>query len=72
MVYVVFIYHLSTYNSHCVPQVSDAREETEEQRQIAAQMKKRTQRLQSEMNDLKILLEEQSARNSLLEKKQRK
>ncbi|KAF2362553.1 hypothetical protein FHG87_006689 [Trinorchestia longiramus] len=52
--------------------INDAREETEEQRQVAGQLKKRTQRLQAEMNDLKILLEEQSARNSLLEKKQRK
>merc|ERR1711942_141928 len=35
-------------------------------------MKKKSQRLTAEMNDLKILLEEQSSRNNLLEKKQRK
>lgn len=54
------------------PQVADAYEETDEQRQVVAQMKRKCQRLQAEMNDLKILLEEQTSRNNLLEKKQRK
>merc|ERR1712008_14089 len=52
--------------------VGDANEEADEQRQVVGQMKKKTQRLTAEMNDLKILLEEQSSRNNLLEKKQRK
>merc|ERR1711915_448689 len=52
--------------------VADAYEETDEQRQIVAQLKRKCQRLQAEMNDLKILLEEQTSRNNLLEKKQRK
>merc|ERR1711874_731186 len=52
--------------------VSDANEEADEQRQVVAQMKKKSQRLTAEMNDLKILLQEQSSRNNLLEKKQRK
>ncbi|XP_063604341.1 titin-like isoform X2 [Penaeus indicus] len=52
--------------------VADAYEETDEQRQVVAQMKRKCQRLQAEMNDLKILLEEQTSRNNLLEKKQRK
>ncbi|KAK7082070.1 Myosin tail [Halocaridina rubra] len=52
--------------------VADAYEETDEQRQVVAQMKRKSQRLQAEMNDLKILLEEQTSRNNLLEKKQRK
>ena len=53
-------------------QVSDAYEETDEQRHIVSQFKKKCQRLQAEMNDIKILLEEQTSRNNLLEKKQRK
>ncbi|XP_068248759.1 uncharacterized protein [Palaemon carinicauda] len=52
--------------------VADAYEETDEQRQVVAQLKRKCQRLQAEMNDLKILLEEQTSRNNLLEKKQRK
>ncbi|XP_064118350.1 unconventional myosin-XVIIIa-like isoform X2 [Macrobrachium nipponense] len=52
--------------------VGDAYEETDEQRQVVAQLKRKCQRLQAEMNDLKILLEEQTSRNNLLEKKQRK
>ena len=36
------------------------------------QWKRKVQKLQAEMNDLRLLLEEQSSRNNLLEKKQRK
>lgn len=52
--------------------MTDAYEEVEEQRQVAGQWKRKVQKLQSEMNDLRLLLEEQSSRNNLLEKKQRK
>ena len=37
-----------------------------------AQWKRKTQKAQGEMNDTKLLLEEQTSRNTLLEKKQRK
>ncbi|KAK6620967.1 hypothetical protein RUM43_011270 [Polyplax serrata] len=52
--------------------LSDAYEEVDEQRQVAGQWKRKVQKLQSEMNDLRLLLEVQSSRNNLLEKKQRK
>lgn len=53
-------------------QLTDAYEEVEEQRQVVGQWKRKVQKLNGEMNDLKLLLEEQSGRNNLLEKKQRK
>lgn len=53
-------------------QLNDAYEEVDEQRQVVAQWKRKTQKVQGEMNDLKLLLEEQNSRNILLEKKQRK
>lgn len=52
--------------------LSDAFEEVEEQRQIVGQWKRKSQKLSSEMNDLRMLLDEQNGRNNLLEKKQRK
>ncbi|KAK0175999.1 hypothetical protein PV328_000180 [Microctonus aethiopoides] len=52
--------------------LADAYEEVEEQRQVVAQWKRRVQKLNGEMHDLRLLLEEQTARNNLLEKKQRK
>ncbi|KAK4326608.1 hypothetical protein Pmani_002860 [Petrolisthes manimaculis] len=64
--------HLLLLKKQLEKKVADAYEETEEQRQVVAQMKRKSQRLQAEMNDLKILLEEQTSRNNLLEKKQRK
>lgn len=54
------------------PQLADAYEEVEEQRQVVGQWKRRVQKLNGEMHDLRLLLEEQTARNNLLEKKQRK
>lgn len=39
---------------------------------MVGQWKRKVQKLNGEMNDLRHLLEEQSARNNLLEKKQRK
>ncbi|XP_063988218.1 unconventional myosin-XVIIIa isoform X6 [Diachasmimorpha longicaudata] len=52
--------------------LGDAYEEVEEQRQVVGQWKRRVQKLNGEMHDLRLLLEEQTARNNLLEKKQRK
>ncbi|XP_033363220.1 unconventional myosin-XVIIIa-like [Bombus vosnesenskii] len=51
--------------------LADAYEEVEEQRQVVGQWKRRVQSLNGEIHDLR-LLEEQTARNNLLEKKQRK
>lgn len=39
---------------------------------MVGQWKRKVQKLNGEMNDLRLLLEEQSGRNNLLEKKQRK
>jgi myosin-18 len=52
--------------------LNDAYEEVDEQRQLVAQWKRKTQKVNGEMNDIKLLLEEQTTRNALLEKKQRK
>jgi myosin-18 len=52
--------------------LADAYEEVEEQRQVVGQWKKKAQKMTNEMNDLRMLLEEQNSRNNLLEKRQRK
>lgn len=52
--------------------LADAYEEVEEQRQVVGQWKRKVQKLSSETSDLRLLLENQSSRNNLLEKKQRK
>lgn len=52
--------------------LADAYEEVEEQRQVVGQWKRKTQKLSNEMNDLRMLLDEQNGRNNLLEKRQRK
>lgn len=52
--------------------LADAYEEVEEQRQVVGQWKRRVQKLNDEMHDLRLLLEEQTARNNIPEKKQRK
>merc|ERR1719429_845871 len=52
--------------------LNDAYEEVDEQRQVVAQWKRKTQKIQGEMNDTQLHLEEQASRNSMLEKKQRK
>ncbi|CAG7833673.1 unnamed protein product [Allacma fusca] len=51
---------------------SDAWEEAEEQRQVVAQLKRRIQKLSSELSDVRCLLQEETSRSSLLEKKQRR
>lgn len=53
-------------------QLTDAYEDVDEQRQVVGQWKRKVQKLNNETNDLRLLLEEQTARNNLLEKKQRK
>lgn len=52
--------------------LNDAYEEVEEQRQVVAQWKRKAGRLADELNDTRLLHEEQANRNALLEKKQRK
>lgn len=53
-------------------QCSDAWEESEEQKQIVAQLKRRIQKLSSELSDVRCLHQEESSRCSLLDKKQRR
>ena len=53
-------------------QLNDAYEEVDEQRQVVAQWKRKTAKVQGEQNDLRMLLEEQTSRNALLEKRARK
>lgn len=52
--------------------LSEALDEADRMRQTVGQWKRKVQRLNAEMNDLKIMLDEQTARNETLEKKQRK
>ena len=52
--------------------LSDAYEEVDEQRQVVAQWKRKSQRLAAELNDSRLLYEEKTNRNNILEKKQRK
>lgn len=52
--------------------LAEAIEEAEEHKQSVNQWKRKVQRITSEVNDIKLLLEEQTSRNALLEKKQRK
>ncbi|KAJ6636272.1 Unconventional myosin-XVIIIa [Pseudolycoriella hygida] len=52
--------------------LADAYEEVEEQRQVVGQWKRKSQKFSVEMNDLRLLLEEQNSRNTSLEKRQRK
>lgn len=56
---------------HFVLQLADAYEEAEEQRQVVSQWKCRVQKVNGEMHDLRLTLEEQTDRNNVLEKKQR-
>lgn len=52
--------------------LNDAYEEVEEQRQVVAQWKRKSQRLAAELSDTRLLHEDQTNRNAVLEKKQRK
>lgn len=53
-------------------QLTEEKDEKEEMHRQALNMKKKTSRVQSEMEDLKLLLEEEQSRNAELEKKQRR
>merc|ERR1719145_241108 len=63
---------LATVKKQLEKKLNDAYEEVEDQRQVVAQWKRKVQKLQAEMNDTRLHLEEQASRNTLLEKKQRK
>ena len=56
----------------CFFQLHEAVEEAEEQRRQVQVAKKKAQRLTAEMQDTKLHLEEQMARNNELERKQRR
>lgn len=53
-------------------QLTEEKDEKEELHRQTLNMKKKTSRVQSEMEDLKLLLEEEQSRNAELEKKQRR
>lgn len=53
-------------------QLTDVNAENEEMHRHSSNMKKKTARIQAEMEDLKLLLEEEQSRNAELEKKQRR
>ena len=63
---------LATVKKQLEKKLNDAYEEVEDQRQVVAQWKRKVQKIQAEMNDTRLHLEEQASRNTLLEKKQRK
>ncbi|XP_041972236.1 unconventional myosin-XVIIIa isoform X4 [Aricia agestis] len=63
---------LVTVKKQLEKKVQDAYEEVEEQRAVAAQWKRKLQKLTNDMADLRSLLDEQTCRNNLLEKRQRK
>ena len=67
--HVLTCQHLFVY---CNLQLHEAVEEAEEQRRQVQLGKKKTQRLTAEMQDIKLHLEEQMARNNELERKQRR
>merc|ERR1712115_653878 len=63
---------MATVKKQLDKKLNDAYEEVEDQRQVVAQWKRKVQKLQAEMIDTRLHLEEQASRNTLLEKKQRK
>ncbi|XP_052751859.1 unconventional myosin-XVIIIa [Galleria mellonella] len=63
---------LVTVKKQLEKKVQDAYEEVEEQRAVAAQWKRKLQKMTNDMADLRSLLDEQTCRNNLLEKRQRK
>ena len=63
---------LASVKKQLEKKLNDAYEEVEDQRQVVAQWKRKVQKLQAEMNDTRLHLEEQASRNTMLEKKQRK
>ena len=71
-IFTYFIGISVTCVSRYLFQLNDAYEEVDEQRQVVSKWKQKTQKVNGELNDTKLLLEEQTSRNVLLEKKQRK
>ena len=55
-----------------VPQLADSEAEVEEVNRSVTQLRKKTVKQGQELNDLKLHLESQQARNEELEKRQRK
>ena len=53
-------------------QLADSEAEVDDLRRNLTQVRKKASKFSSELNDLKLLLESQQARNEELEKKQRK
>ena len=53
-------------------QLNESQDEVDEQRRLVTNLKKKSVRLNQDMADLRLHLEEQIARNADLEKKQRK
>ena len=57
---------LATVKKQLEKKLNDAYEEVEDQRQVVAQWKRKVQKIQAEMNDTRLHLEEQASRNTLL------
>lgn len=67
-----YFMRLLTIFSCFLLQLTDVNAENEEMHRLSSNMKKKTARIQAEMEDLKLLLEEEQSRNAELEKKQRR
>lgn len=63
---------LVTVKKQLEKKVADAYEEVEEQRQVAAQWKRKAQKALSDANDIRLLADEQGARAALLDKRQKR
>ncbi|XP_062717165.1 unconventional myosin-XVIIIa isoform X7 [Aedes albopictus] len=63
---------LKADNERLELKLSDAYEDVEEQRQAVGEWKRKAQKMTNEMNDLRMLLDEQCSRNNSLEKRHRK
>ena len=63
---------LPCFYFYCSFQLADSEAEVDDLRRNLTQVRKKASKFSSELNDLKLLLESQQARNEELEKKQRK
>ncbi len=59
-------------NTPAHPQLADSESEQADLHKTLGQVRKKAAKYGSEMNDLKLLLEQQQARNAELEKRQRR
>ena len=64
--------HTHTYKHTHLPQLVDSESEKDDLQRNLNQVRKKAAKVASEMNDLKLHLESQQARNAELEKRQRK